>query len=115
MHVAMAARDKIMLGLRFLATRVADHTSSPNLERSAFFQQMQTRVYLPRSTAYTACRVRNPRHLRLVTTMVATKDQLTAAKAELTTLIKDTKCSPIMIRLAWHDSGSYNKVCVICL
>lgn len=69
---------------------------------------MQTRLTLPRSTVYTPCRVRSR---RLVTTMVANKDQLTAAKADLTALIKEKQCNPIMIRLAWHDSGSYNKVC----
>lgn len=72
---------------------------------------MQTKVFLPRSTVHTPCRVRSSRQLRLVTTMVANKDQLTAAKADLTALIKETHCNPIMIRLAWHDSGSYNKVC----
>lgn len=68
---------------------------------------MHIRVSFPRSTVQAPCRVRS----RLVTTMVANKDQLTAAKADLTALINEKQCNPIMIRLAWHDSGSYNKVC----
>ena len=70
---------------------------------------MQTRVVSLRSPTRPT-RLATSRRTRLVTTMVANKDQLSAAKADLTALIKEKHCNPIMIRLAWHDSGSYNKV-----
>ncbi|GMH46087.1 hypothetical protein BSKO_14051 [Bryopsis sp. KO-2023] len=36
-------------------------------------------------------------------------DQLKVAKVDLAGLISSVKCNPILVRLAWHDSGTYNK------
>lgn len=36
-------------------------------------------------------------------------EQLKGAKAELATLIKSKSCAPLLVRLAWHDAGTYNK------
>ncbi|KAL2610659.1 hypothetical protein R1flu_029232 [Riccia fluitans] len=36
-------------------------------------------------------------------------DQLRAAREDVKKLIAEKKCNPILIRLAWHDSGSYDK------
>jgi catalase (peroxidase I) len=36
--------------------------------------------------------------------------QLKEAKNELEKLIKANSCGPILIRLAWHDSGTYENV-----
>lgn len=36
-------------------------------------------------------------------------EQLKGAKQELETYIKSKSCNPIIVRLAWHDSGTYNK------
>ncbi len=33
-----------------------------------------------------------------------------AVKKELLELIRAKRCNPLMIRLAWHDSGTYDKV-----
>lgn len=33
-------------------------------------------------------------------------------KKDLIGLIRAKKCNPLMIRLAWHDSGTYDKVCM---
>lgn len=33
-----------------------------------------------------------------------------AVKKDLLELIRTKKCNPLMIRLAWHDSGTYDKV-----
>ena len=33
-----------------------------------------------------------------------------AIKKDLLKLIRTKKCNPLMIRLAWHDSGTYDKV-----
>lgn len=36
-----------------------------------------------------------------------TVEQLKAAKAAVQEIVKANNCHPIMVRLAWHDSGSY--------
>mmetsp|Transcript_9418 Transcript_9418/g.20072 ORF Transcript_9418/g.20072 Transcript_9418/m.20072 type:complete len:312 (+) Transcript_9418:80-1015(+) len=36
-------------------------------------------------------------------------EQLKAAQEELRTYIQSKYCNPIIVRLAWHDSGTYNK------
>lgn len=38
------------------------------------------------------------------------KDQLVECKKAVAEHLKNTHCMPIMIRLAWHDSGTYDKV-----
>ena len=42
------------------------------------------------------------------------KDAIEKIKAELIPHIHETKCHPILIRLAWHDAGSYDKVRPTC-
>lgn len=37
------------------------------------------------------------------------QEQLKAAKEELKSYIKSKNCNPIVVRLAWHDSGTYDK------
>nr|GMD77893.1 probable L-ascorbate peroxidase 6, chloroplastic isoform X1 [Ipomoea batatas] len=36
-------------------------------------------------------------------------DQLRSAKEDIKELLKTTFCHPIMVRLGWHDAGTYNK------
>lgn len=38
------------------------------------------------------------------------KEQLVDCKKAVAEHLKKTHCMPIMIRLAWHDSGTYDKV-----
>lgn len=40
--------------------------------------------------------------------MPANAEQLKAAKAEIETLIKERSCAPILLRLGWHDAGTYD-------
>lgn len=37
------------------------------------------------------------------------KEQLAEAKREVAEVIKQSHCNPILVRLAWHDSGTYDK------
>lgn len=37
-------------------------------------------------------------------------EQLRAAKAAVAELIKSTSANPILVRLGWHDAGTYDKV-----
>jgi hypothetical protein len=38
------------------------------------------------------------------------KEKLISAKKAVEQLILSKHCNPIVVRLAWHDSGSYDKV-----
>lgn len=38
------------------------------------------------------------------------KAELAKCREALVELIQTTSCAPILVRLAWHDSGTYNKV-----
>ena len=38
------------------------------------------------------------------------KEAIEVVKKELTAHIQETRCHPIVVRLAWHDAGSYDKV-----
>lgn len=39
-----------------------------------------------------------------------TKDQLELAREDVKKLISEKFCNPIIVRLAWHDSGTHDKV-----
>lgn len=41
--------------------------------------------------------------------MVANVEQLKGAKAAVEALIKEKNCHPVMVRLGWHDAGSFDK------
>lgn len=41
--------------------------------------------------------------------MVASADSLRQCFTDCTELIKSKNCAPILVRLAWHDSGNYDK------
>lgn len=41
-------------------------------------------------------------------------EQLKAAKQELASYINSKGCNPIVVRLAWHDAGTYDKVRGAC-
>ena len=45
-----------------------------------------------------------------VVAMSVNVDQLKQCREELIPLIKSKNCNPILVRLAWHDSGTFNKV-----
>ena len=38
------------------------------------------------------------------------REQVAKAKADVENLLDNDPCNPILVRLAWHDSGTYNKV-----
>ena len=38
---------------------------------------------------------------------VTKKEELLEAKKKLESIISSSKCTPILVRLAWHDSGTY--------
>ncbi len=38
------------------------------------------------------------------------RERLLQVKSKLEKLFVEKKCMPIMVRLAWHDAGTYSKV-----
>ncbi len=42
---------------------------------------------------------------------VSTKQGLQKAKEDIRALLKEKPCYPIMVRLAWHDAGTFSTVC----
>ncbi len=38
---------------------------------------------------------------------VTKKEELLEAKKKLESIISSSQCNPILVRLAWHDSGTY--------
>lgn len=47
---------------------------------------------------------------RIYSQMAPNVDQLKEAKKDLADLVTSKNCAPILVRLAWHDAGTYNKV-----
>ncbi|KAF5175296.1 L-ascorbate peroxidase t protein [Thalictrum thalictroides] len=43
------------------------------------------------------------------TCFASNTDQLKSAREDIKDLLKTTFCHPIMVRLGWHDAGTYNK------
>ena len=41
---------------------------------------------------------------------VTSKSQLKECRKRIEDLLKDDGCNPILVRLAWHDSGTFDKV-----
>lgn len=52
------------------------------------------------------CRVR---HVSTVICFASDPQQLKQARQDLNDLIKTTRCNPLLIRLGWHDCGTYDK------
>lgn len=69
---------------------------------------------------HSARTVRSPRCCRrVISNLAATetarrttkKEALKDARDDVRELIKSKHCNPILVRVAWHDSGTYDKVC----
>ncbi|CAM9629938.1 unnamed protein product [Ectocarpus sp. 6 AP-2014] len=78
---------------------------------SAFVAPVVTSSFASSSLSRTSARSRAPGALRM-SSAVSTDAKVAAlqeCKKELAGMIDKTNSHPIMIRLAWHDAGTYNK------
>ena len=82
-----------------LAGKVHIHPFALNSSTAVFRASRQRRLRASVSSMVSAEAVRHSK-----------KEALEEAKAELKEHIHKTRCHPIIIRLAWHDAGTYNKV-----
>lgn len=74
---------------------------------------------IPRAACFGARRIPSirQRHVRVFSAIkspmdkpggkVTKKEQLLECKKKLEDIISSSKCNPILVRLAWHDSGTY--------
>ncbi|XP_010674949.2 probable L-ascorbate peroxidase 6, chloroplastic/mitochondrial isoform X1 [Beta vulgaris subsp. vulgaris] len=69
--------------------------SSP-LVSHLFLRQREVSAYVTKTRFSTKCYASNP-------------EQLKNAREDIKELLKTTFCHPIMVRLGWHDAGTYNK------
>ena len=46
---------------------------------------------------------------RPLSCLSVTKDDLVAAQEKIDDIIMEKNCGPILVRLAWHDSGTFDK------
>jgi len=84
--------------------------------------QLQTTHVVTRSTSSTPVigtrSIRTLRRRQLVVSRATTqtvrrttkKEAIKDARDEVRELIKGRHCNPILVRVAWHDSGTYDKV-----
>jgi L-ascorbate peroxidase len=69
---------------------------------------MQTSCFKSFNTGSCLSTKRSSRANRLIVNAAASTQDVEKARQSLTKLMDSTHANPIMIRLAWHDSGSYS-------
>ncbi|KAF6256178.1 L-ascorbate peroxidase [Scenedesmus sp. NREL 46B-D3] len=70
-------------------------------------QLSQTRYKAASQAGSRAGSLRKPR--TMVVRAAANVEQLQGAKKDIEALIKSSSCHPILIRLGWHDAGTFDK------
>lgn len=81
----------------------------PSLSLSSNFTSRSSSLFLEhqrrRLSVAQRCNVRS----LAIANVVAVSEDLKKAKEDIKELIKTTYCAPILIRLGWHDAGTYDK------
>ncbi|XP_022773277.1 probable L-ascorbate peroxidase 6, chloroplastic/mitochondrial isoform X1 [Durio zibethinus] len=95
-----------------LSLRSSSSSSSPSPSILSFSYSLKSLAFSPLSSHFS-------RHQRRPVVNVSTRaspkcaasdpDQLKSAREDIKELLKSTFCHPILVRLGWHDAGTYNK------
>lgn len=67
----------------------------------AFALSVSTDAFLPVQLVQTSSRSG-------ITSLSVTKADLQTAQTKIDSIINEKNCGPILVRLAWHDSGTYD-------
>lgn len=91
-NTAASSTNLLEAGMSYSIPRAACFTA----RRTPLFRQRNVRVF---------SEIKSP--MDRPGGKVTKKEQLLEAKKKLEDVILNSKCNPILVRLAWHDSGTY--------
>lgn len=104
---ARAQTDRGMLRGARLSSRLINSTFSCKSLKGRFIVASQP---MAPSTPTEVRSSESPSATSAVHARTTKKDQLKLAREDVKKLLSERSCHPIIVRLAWHDSGTYDKV-----
>ena len=94
-----------------LSTNFLEAAMSYSIPRAACFTARRVPIFRQRSVRVYS-EIKSP--MDKPGGKVTKKDQLLDAKKKVEEIITSSKCNPILVRLAWHDSGTFVSLTGLC-
>ncbi|XP_022768159.1 probable L-ascorbate peroxidase 6, chloroplastic/mitochondrial [Durio zibethinus] len=115
LSLSAAASSRIFASSSSSTARLSLRSSSPSL--LSFSSSLKSLAFSPRSSYFSryqrsAVNVSNSGGFSTVASpkcAASDPDQLKSAREDIKELLKSKFCHPILVRLGWHDAGTYNK------